>query len=153
MGFIKMHSTQVGLVLNLLTGSISPQYHIVFYGMFSTVMSSKAADPEVCIRLVTAQNLSIQVILDQEYDPELDDEWLTADKQLTRCSKAREKIVRRVKGSELPYVQRPQYSEEDLLVTKRVPSMTDTPSVREPGNNGNYATIGQAQNEGSSDIQ
>ena len=48
--------------------------------MFSTVMSSKAADPEVCIRLVTAKNLSIQVILDQEYDPELDDEWLTADK-------------------------------------------------------------------------
>ena len=29
MGFSKMHSTQVGLVLNLLTGSISPQFHVV----------------------------------------------------------------------------------------------------------------------------
>ena len=53
MGFIKMHSTQVGLVLNLLTGSISPHFHVVFDDMFSTVMSSIAADPEVWIRLVT----------------------------------------------------------------------------------------------------
>ena len=30
MGFSKMHSTRVGLVINLLTGSISPQYHVYF---------------------------------------------------------------------------------------------------------------------------
>ena len=53
MVFSKMHSTQVGLVLNLLTGSISPQFHVLFDYMFSTVMSITAADPEVCIRLVT----------------------------------------------------------------------------------------------------
>ena len=35
--FIKIHSTQVGLVLKLLTASISPQYHVVFDVMFSTV--------------------------------------------------------------------------------------------------------------------
>ena len=45
MGFSKMHSTQVGLVLNLLTGSISPHYHVVFDDMFYTVMISTAADP------------------------------------------------------------------------------------------------------------
>ena len=45
MGFSKMHSTQVGLVLNLLTGSISPQFHVVFDDMFSAVMSITAADP------------------------------------------------------------------------------------------------------------
>ena len=45
MGFSKMHSTQVGLVLNLLTGSVSPNFHVVFDDMFSTVMSSTAADP------------------------------------------------------------------------------------------------------------
>ena len=89
MGFSKMHSTQVGLVLNLLTGSISPQYHIVFHEMFSTVMSSTSADLEVWIRLVTLRNSRIQVMLDQEDDPELDDEWLNADEQLTRLSKAR----------------------------------------------------------------
>ena len=50
-------------------------------------------------------------MLYQEYDPELDDEWLTTDEQLTRFSKAREKIVGRVKGSESPYVQGSQSSE------------------------------------------
>ena len=74
MGFSNMHSTHVGLVLNLLTGSISPQYHVVFDDMFSAVMSSTAADTEVWIRLVTSRNSRIQVMLDQEDDPELDDE-------------------------------------------------------------------------------
>ena len=99
MGFSKMHSTQVGLFLNLLTGSISPQFHVVFYDMFSTVMSITAADPEVWIRLVTSRNSGIQVMLDQEDDPDLDDEWLTADEQVTRFRKSREKIVGRVKGT------------------------------------------------------
>ena len=80
----------------------------------------------------------------------MDDEWLTADEQLTRFSKAREKIVGRIKGTESPYVQGPQYSEEDLVVRERVPSRTEMPSVREPGTNGNHAPIGQTQNGGSS---
>ena len=45
MGFSKMHSTQVGLVIKLLTGSILPHYHVVFDDIFSTVLSSTAADP------------------------------------------------------------------------------------------------------------
>ena len=45
MVFSKMHSTQVVLVLNMLTDSISPQYHVVFDDMLYTVMSSTAADP------------------------------------------------------------------------------------------------------------
>ena len=130
MGFSKMHSTQVGLVLNLLTGSISPQYHVVFDEMFSTVMSNTATDPEVWIRLVTSRNSRIKVMLDQEDDPELDDEWLTVDDQLTCFSKSREQIVGRVKGIESPSVQEPQSSEEDLVVRERVPSRTERPSVR-----------------------
>ena len=89
--------------------------------MLSTVMISKAADPEFWIRLVTSRNSRIQVILDQEGDPELDDEWLTTDEQLTRFSKAREIIVGRVKGTEYPSVQGPQSYEEDLFVRERVP--------------------------------
>ena len=107
MDFRKMHSTQVGWVLNLLTGSISPHYHVVFDDIFSTVMSSKAVDPEVCIRLVTSRNSRIQVMLDQEDDPELDDEWLTANEKLTYFSKAIKEIVERVKGSEYASVQVP----------------------------------------------
>ena len=105
MGFSNMHSTQVGLVLNLLTGSISPQYHVVFDDIFSTVMISTDTDSEVWIRLVTSRNSRIQVMVDQEDDPELDDEWLTANEHLTSFRKARDKIVGRFKGSESPSVQ------------------------------------------------
>ena len=59
MGFRNMHSTQVGLVLNLLTGSISPQYHVVFDDMFYTLMISTAADPEFWIRLFKSRNSRI----------------------------------------------------------------------------------------------
>ena len=89
-------------------------------------------------------------MLDQEDDPELDDEWLTSDEQITSFSKAREKIVARVKGSESASVQGLQYSEKDLVVRQMVPIRTDMPSVREPDTNGNHAPIGQAQNDGSS---
>ena len=92
-------------------------------------------------------------MLEKEDNTEFDDEWFTADEHLTRFSKARDKIVGRVKGSESPSVQGHQYYEEDLVVRERIPSSTVRPSVREPGTNVNHAPIGQAQNSGSSDIQ
>ena len=61
-----MHSTQVGLVINLLTGSIPPQYHVIFDYMFSTMVSITAADPDVWIKLFTSRNSRIQVMLYQE---------------------------------------------------------------------------------------
>ena len=79
----------------------------MFDEIFSTVMSSTAADPEVCIRLVTSRNSRIQVMLYQEDDPELYGEWLNANEQLTHFSTAREQISGRVKGSESPSVQEP----------------------------------------------
>ena len=121
--------------------------------MISTVKSSTAADPEIWIRLVTSRNSRIQVMLDQEDDPELDDEWLTSDERLTGFSKARVKILGRVRGSESPSVQETQSSEEELFVRERVTIRTERPSFREPGTYGNHATICQSQNDGSSDSQ
>ena len=83
-------------------------------------------------------------MLYQEDDPELDDEWLTADERLTRFSKDREQIVGRVKVSESPYVQGTQSSEEYLVVRERVPIRAERPSFREPVTDGNHAPIGQA---------
>ena len=102
-----MHSTQVGLVLNLLTGSISSQYHVAFDDMLSTVASITAADSEFWIRLVTSSNSRIHFMLDQEIDTKLDREWLAADGRLTRFSRSREQIVGRVRGSELTSDQGP----------------------------------------------
>ena len=69
-------------------------------------------------------------MLDQEDNPELDDEWLTSNEQLTRFIKARDKHLGRAKGSELPSIQGPKYVEEYLIVRERAPSRTDRPSVR-----------------------
>ena len=59
MVFIKKHSKQVGLVIKLLTGSISAHYHVVFYDILSTVVSSTAVDSEVWKSLVTRSNSRI----------------------------------------------------------------------------------------------
>ena len=37
-GFANMHLAQVGLFMNLVAGSISLQYHVVFDYIFSTVV-------------------------------------------------------------------------------------------------------------------
>ena len=79
------------------------------------------------IRLVTSRNSRIQVILDQEDDTDLDDEWLTDDEQLTRFSKTIEQVVGRVKGTESQSVQGPQSYEEDPFVRERVPIRTGVP--------------------------
>ena len=50
----------------------------------------------------------------------------------------------------MPSIQGPKSSEKELVVRERVTSRTEIPPVREPGNNGNHAPIGQAQNGGSS---
>ena len=94
-----MHSTQVGLILKLLTSSFLPQYDVIFDDMLSTVARSTDSDPEVWIRMVTSGNSRIQVMLDQECNPDLDYEWFNDNDRLTRLIKARDRIIGRVKGA------------------------------------------------------
>ena len=75
---------------------------------------------------------------------------MTADEQLTHFRKSREQTVGGVKGTESPSVQGPQSSEEDLVVRERVTRITERTTVREPGTNGNFVSIFQAHNDGSS---
>ena len=92
-------------------------------------------------------------MLDQQDDTDLDAEWLIANERLTSFRKDRNKNVGRVKVSESSSVQWLQYYEEDLVVRERVASSTETPSVIKPRTDGKHATIGQAQNDGSSESQ
>ena len=46
MGFRNLHSNEVPLVLYLETGSITPQFHVVFDALFSTVSSSAESENE-----------------------------------------------------------------------------------------------------------
>ena len=45
MGFSKMHSSLVSLIFNQSTGSISPQFHVVFDDLFSTVHTNESETP------------------------------------------------------------------------------------------------------------
>ena len=79
LGFSRLHSTLVGLILNPLSGVISPQFHVVYDDLFSTVFASDDTEEsaELWEKLLTLPNNKLQVLLDQDDDPELEDHWLT----------------------------------------------------------------------------
>ena len=54
MDFRIIHSAQVGLVLNHMTGSIASYYLVVYDDKFCTVVSINISDTELWIRLVTS---------------------------------------------------------------------------------------------------
>jgi hypothetical protein len=82
MGFSPLHSSDVPLVLNLRTGSITPQFHVVFDDYFSTVSSiDKDTDPpdhwtDVCL------DNTIRIATDDMSNLSLHDEWLTEEEGL-----------------------------------------------------------------------
>jgi hypothetical protein len=47
LGFSKKHSSTVGLILNIATGQVSPQYHVVHDERFSTVTSTRVQAEEM----------------------------------------------------------------------------------------------------------
>ena len=49
-----------------------------------------------------------------------------------------------------PYEAFQRETEKDLVLRESVPIRTERPSFRDPGTNGNHATIGKAQNDSSS---
>jgi hypothetical protein len=107
MGFSQLHSSDVPLVLNLDTGSITPQYHVVFDDHFSTVSSvEREIDPpdnwaELCLENTTyipvePGNDALGPLDAVGPERSLDLEWLTpdervwADRALTRHEAIRE---------------------------------------------------------------
>ena len=153
MVFIKKQSTQVGLVMNLVNGSMLLQFHVVFNYIYHNVVSSTYIYPYVWKRLVISRNSSIQVIWDQEDDPELNENWLTTNDQFNVFRRSRYSILWNVKGAESPSVQGPQYYEEYLFVRYNFTSKTERQSVSEPGTNVNHASISQIRNDYYSTIQ
>jgi hypothetical protein len=102
LGYSPHHSSDVPLILNLQTGSISPQYHVVFDDSFSTVqsISSDETPPDFW----TSINLDafIHRIPIEPSDTEgslLPDDWLTPHeleekrRRLSRLGKIRESYM------------------------------------------------------------
>jgi hypothetical protein len=86
-GFSSLHSSEVPLVLILQTGSITPQYHVVFDDHFSTVSSvEREIDPPEHWADLCLEEDSTYIPTDFSTDEGgalifLDDDWLTPDER------------------------------------------------------------------------
>ena len=82
MGFSPHHSTKVALMLNIATGNISPQYHVVFDDHYDTV-DSTFADPNLALDQVFNGNEWSRLVSsglerylpDDATPPPLDPQW------------------------------------------------------------------------------
>jgi hypothetical protein len=110
LGFSAKHSSTVGMILNLVTGHMSPQYHVVYDEKFSTVTST-AAHAEALNRVGTG-TFTVEEwndLLVCGYDrhpaldeavrenlplPELADKWLSPAKLADRENLQRTRILR-----------------------------------------------------------
>ena len=84
LGVSMQHSSTIGRILNLTTGFVSPQYHVVYDDLFSTVPNAESGgvytqepfNADVWNRLVST---GIEQVMDpdQVEQPYLHDDWLT----------------------------------------------------------------------------
>jgi hypothetical protein len=103
LGASPLHASTVGLVRNLQTGNMSPQFHLVFDDYFETVHSDEGEEPAIWSELITFQAFRSDYD-DEDYVPELSDEWLNPDALRDRQQQQQEKRRSREKG---PTVEEP----------------------------------------------
>lgn len=75
LGLSSSHASDVPLILNLQTGSISSQYHVVFDDSFSTILSMEDDPPEFWGELCLERTHHIP--LEKDATVHLPDDWLT----------------------------------------------------------------------------
>ena len=83
MGASPLHSTTVGLVRNLQTGTITPQYHLVYDDFFETAFADDDEAPEEWDQLLVFSRFQTEFD-DPDYVPQLDDEWLSPEERHDR---------------------------------------------------------------------
>ncbi len=76
MGSSPLHASTVGLIRNLRTNHISPQFHVVYDDLFETVHSSPDTVPSSWQDLVIFHRFKSD-FNDEDFVPSLADEWLT----------------------------------------------------------------------------
>ena len=124
MGFSPKHSTLVGLILNLRTKSITPQFHVVFDDSFSSVHSNTQVPPKIWEKLITSTKSKYQVALDDDDDSELADEWLTEGEILSRDNARRQAALRESLPPDIIPEETLQVNQE---VSDRTPEASSAP--------------------------
>jgi hypothetical protein len=122
LGQSSAHSSTIGCILNLNTGWVSPQYHVVYDDLFTTVPNAESGG------LLDLQNFNAdswsrliesgleRVIDDIEYDrrgrrllPELHDDWLTDFERRLRHDRRAIRRRRRQAPADTPRTRRQQH--------------------------------------------
>ena len=67
LGFSTLHSSRVPLVMNVDTGKISPQFHVIFDDKFETVLSM-ASDKSIGDQWKSIFHLKLECFEDVEFD-------------------------------------------------------------------------------------
>ena len=103
MGFSHLHSSEVPLILNLETGSITPQYHVVFDDLFSTVSSvERENEPPDNWDQLCLENTTLIPTDDAEGDPDaphgvLNFDWMTPeDRDFAERATTRQDAIREI---------------------------------------------------------
>ena len=96
LGMSKRHASTIGLIRNLATGSVTPQYHVVYDELFTTVPSTVNYDEQVPANWIDLLTYSRDYALDDEVEdvPELGIDWLNEDE----LREKQERIRRRAQG-------------------------------------------------------
>ncbi len=98
-GASPLHASSVGVIRNLRTQNISPQYHVVYDNFFETVQSTDQEQPEGWEQLVTYSSERANLEDPDPDDPNssvpgLNDEWLTDQEMAARHQRRMERKER-----------------------------------------------------------
>jgi hypothetical protein len=118
LGWSPLHASTVPLILNLTTGNISPQFHVVFDDWFTTVSTEdkgiESIDDETWNQLFMDNKFMAH--FDDNDPADLDSEWLTEIERIERHHKA----VSRVKDAQ---IQHPKLPSDDPVGAKPEPQL------------------------------
>jgi hypothetical protein len=139
-GFSAHHSSDIPLILNLQTGSISPQFHVVFDDSFSTVISiEESEDPPDFWNDIDLEARSVLIPSDDDDPPELGDDWLTPEEkeEKTRRVTRRE----RIRSSYIPPQQIKTPIDHPVPETPKLGHIKEIPVVANDANDTNDAIM------------
>ncbi len=86
-GWSPMHASSVGLIRNLMTGRLSPQFHVVFDPWFETVVENGEVPPETWDVLMTHNQFEVDIEPGSE-SYEVQDDWLTKEELAEKKARA-----------------------------------------------------------------
>ncbi len=94
-GWSPLHASNVALVRNLTTGSISPQFHVVFDNWFETIsVPDELEEPPVWDVILTRSRFEANVDPEDLLNYDLADEWLSKEELTARRVEEQRKRTR-----------------------------------------------------------